>query len=126
MGALSEHFLEGDGISLSIVDNTFVSYNVYDTRWIVFRNGMDYEEWKAYLAEQYANGTPVYIIYPTAEEQDFIPLQDAEQELLNNLMTYYGVTNIYNEQGCPMWLTYVNDTKLYVDQKLLEIQQAII
>lgn len=68
----------------------------------------------------------ISICYKTSEEQAFIPLPDEEQELLNNLETYYGVTNVYNEQGCPMWLTYVSDTKLYVDQKLLEIQQAII
>ena len=65
-------------------------------------------------------------IYTYKDESELVPLLDEEQELLHNLETYYGVTNLYNEQGCPMWLTYVTDTKLYVDQKLLEIQQAII
>ena len=68
----------------------------------------------------------ITVISQMNEEQAFHPLLDEEQALLNNLETYYGVTNVYNEQGCPMWLTYVNDTKLYVDSKLLEIQQAII
>ena len=76
---------------------------------------------KEHLAEN-----PLEIWTYSDTEQAFHPLPDEEQELLNNLETYYGVTNLYNDQGCPMWLTYVNDTKLYVDQKLLEIQQAII
>lgn len=71
-----------------------------------------------------AGGIQVWV--DMQEEQAFHPLPDEEQTLLNNLETYYGVTNVYNEQGCPMWLTYVNDTKLYVDKKLLEIQQAMI
>ena len=77
---------------------------------------------KALLAEK----GPIQVWVDMQEEQAFHPLPDEEQTLLNNLETYYGVTNLYNDQGCPMWLTYVNDTKLYVDQKLLEIQQAMI
>ena len=77
---------------------------------------------KALLAEK----GPIRVWVDMQEEQSFHPLPDEEQELLNNLETYYGVTNVYNDQGCPMWLTYVADTKLYIDQKLLEIQQAII
>lgn len=79
------------------------------------------DDFKAYIAEH-----PFKVLYKTNEEQAFHPLPDEEQELLKNLETYYGVTNLYNDQGCPMWLEYVNDTKLYVDQKLLEIQQAMI
>jgi hypothetical protein len=75
---------------------------------------------------QWISDNDVSIIHKRKTEVAFHPLPEEEQELLNNLETYYGVTNVYNEQGCPMWLTYVNDTKLYVDQKLLEIQQAII
>ena len=69
---------------------------------------------------------PFKVVYQTTEEQAFIPLPDEEQTLLHNLETYYGVTNVYNEQGCPMWIKYVADTKLYVDKKLLEIQSAMI
>ena len=69
---------------------------------------------------------PFKVIYQTAKEQAFIPLPDEEQELLRNLETYYGVTNVYNEQGCPMWIKYVADQELHWNQKLLQIQQAII
>ena len=62
----------------------------------------------------------------TAEEVAFHPLPDEEQELLKNLETYYGVTNLYNDQGCPTWLTYIADPKLYLDNQLLEIKSAIV
>ena len=75
---------------------------------------------------QWINDNNVSIIHKRKNELAFHPLPDEEQELLRNLETYYGVTNLHNDQGCPMWLEYVNDTKLYVDQKLLEIQQAMI
>ena len=65
-------------------------------------------------------------IYTYKDESELVPLPDEEQTLLNNLETYYGVTNVYNEQGCPMWLEYVADTKLYMDNKLLAIQSAVI
>ena len=66
------------------------------------------------------------ILYQTAEEQSFHPLPEEEQELLNNLETYYGVTNLYNDQGCPMWLTYVQDTKAAIDNKFNNIRQAVL
>ena len=66
------------------------------------------------------------ILYQTAEEQAFIPLPAEEQTLLHNLETYYGVTNVYNEQGCPMRFKYCADQELHWNQKLLQIQQAII
>jgi hypothetical protein len=73
------------------------------------------DEWTAWLAEN-----PITVLYQTELEQAFHPLPDEEQELLNNLETYYGVTNLYNDQGCPTWLTYVADPKLYTDKKIAE------
>ena len=66
------------------------------------------------------------MIWLTSTEQTFIPLPDEEQELLNNLTTYYGVTNIWNEQGCPMWIRYYADTQLYVNNKLETINNALL
>lgn len=77
--------------------------------------------WKAHLAEN-----PLEVITYAYEEQSFHPLPDEEQTLLKNLETYYGVTNAYNDQGCPMWLTYVQDTKTAVDNKFNNIRQAIL
>lgn len=76
--------------------------------------------WKAHLNEH-----PLEI-YTYKDESELVPLLDEEQELLHNLETYYGVTNVYNEQGCPMWFKYCADQELHWNQKLLQIQQAII
>lgn len=48
------------------------------------------EEWKAYLTEQYANGTPVIVEYEL-EEEEIIPYTPTQQEQYNaikNLKTY--------------------------------------
>lgn len=60
------------------------------------------------------------------EEQSFHPLPNEEQEILNNLATYYPTTIVTNDQDCPMQIQYVADTKNYIDQKLLPIQSAMI
>ena len=80
--------------------------------------------WKAHL-----NENPLEFYAQTNTEQSFIPLPDEEQTLLNNLETYYGVTNVYNEQGCPMWLTYVQSPQICmenVNKKIEEINSALL
>lgn len=72
------------------------------------------------------NETPMEIWCKSDIEVAFHPLPESEQTLLNNLETYYGVTNAYNDQGCPMWLTYVQDTKIAVDNKFNNIKTALI
>lgn len=67
--------------------------------------------WKKHL-----NENPLDIWTYGTSEIAFHPLPDEEQVLLNKLETYYGVTNVYNDQGCPMWIQYVCDTKKYIEQ----------
>lgn len=77
--------------------------------------------WKKHL-----NENPLDIWTYRTREIAFHPLPDEEQSLLNNLETYYGVTNAYNDQGCPMWVKYVADTQLYIDNKLANTQALIL
>jgi len=88
-------------------------YNIYNPMYDETLKDYGASNWIAYL-----NENPLEIWTYADDEQAFHPLPDEEQSLLNNLETYYGVTNIYNDQGCPMWFTYVADTKLYIDNKL--------
>jgi hypothetical protein len=106
-------------ITLGIDNNSIYCTNVslYDSE--LEDSGLS--NWKAYLNE---NQLEIWTYSDT--EQAFYPLPDEEQILLNNIETYYGVTNMYNDQGCPMWLTYVADPKLYVDQKLEQINNALL
>ena len=60
------------------------------------------------------------------EEETFVPLSESEQEALNALRTYYPTTILDNDQGCDMALTYIADTKTYIDSKIAAIQAAII
>lgn len=96
-------------------------YNLYNPMYDETLEDYGASNWKAHVAEN-----PLEIWTYADEEQAFYPLSDSEQTLLKNLETYYGVTNVFNDQGCPMWLTYVADTKLYIDNKILSIQTAMI
>lgn len=77
-------------------DNTFVTYHKTVTDWIVFHINMSVTEWKEHLAEQYANGTPVKIVYKTATEQ-IVPYNSTQQTQYNAIKkarTYNDVTYI--------------------------------
>lgn len=58
--------------------------------------------------------------------ETFVPLSETEQEALNALHTYYPTTMLSNDQGCDMALTYIADTKAYIDNKISAIQAAVI
>lgn len=76
-------------------------------------------EW---LAEQYANGTPVTIQYELAEEQteDFTEEQKTAWEEIKKARTYKNVTHISSEDETPanVEIEYVQDNRtLYEDLK---------
>lgn len=74
----------------------------------------DVSTFKAYLAEQYANGTPVIVEYELAEEE-VVPFTAEQQEAWNNiraLMTYKNVTNISSDAYAK--ITYMRDNGLDV------------
>lgn len=55
-------------------------------------------DWKAYLAQQYANGTPVIIWYKLAEQEklNFTQAQRTVADQIKNMQLYDGQTNIYS------------------------------
>lgn len=65
-------------------------------------------------------------IWTYTDTEEFVPVSEEEQAMLEALETYYGVTNITNSEECDMSIQYVADTKLYMDNKILEIQSAVI
>lgn len=57
---------------------------------------IDLDTWKAYLAEEYANGTPLTVEYELAQEQ-IIPYTPEQEKIYNELLnsgTYKNVTHI--------------------------------
>ncbi len=70
------------------------------------------DEFKTWLATQYANGTPVIVEYELAEEE-IVPYTTAQQEAWNKieqLHTYKNVTNIFSD--AELDIVYVRDNGL--------------
>lgn len=81
------------------------------------------DEFKAWLVQQKEAGTPVEMVYKTAEET-WEPLPEEMQSVLNALHTNYPTTIISNSEDTEMQLTYVADTKNYTDRKIEEAVTA--
>lgn len=78
------------------------------------------QNWRDWLSEN-----PLTIL-TYLDEETFVPLSESEQEQMNALHTYYPTTILDNDQGCDMALTYIADTKAYIDNKVSAIQAAIV
>lgn len=81
------------------------------------------DEFKAWLVQQKEAGTPVELVYKTAEET-WEPLPEEMQSVLNALHTNYPTTIISNSEDTEMQLTYVADAKNYTDRKIEEAVTA--
>lgn len=75
--------------------------------------------------KEWLASNPLTVWYETTEET-FVPLTAEEQEQMNALHTYYSTTMLSNDAGCDMALTYIADTKAYIDNKVSAIQAAIV
>ena len=78
----------------------------------------DAAAFNAYLAEQYANGTPVQVYYDLATPQTY-------QLTPTEVRTILGGNTIYTDAGAVS-VEYVADTKLYIDNKVAELQALIL
>lgn len=65
------------------------------------------------------------VIYET-DSEEFVSFDEETQIALNALHTNYPTTVITNSEDCEMEVTYVCDTKTYIDNKFKELQQATI
>ena len=66
-----------------------------------------------YFAQQYANGTPVTIVYPLATPLT-VQLTPATMSML------LGENNLWSDTGDVLNLTYRTDTKKYIEQKVAD------
>lgn len=67
--------------------------------------------------------TTVYYVLATPIERDLTPEEIAAYKALR---TYGPTTVITNDAGAGMEVTYVADTKAYIDKKFKELNQAIV
>lgn len=93
--------------------------------WVYTSNMETVEEFKAFLKEKYDLGNPLVIKYVLTTPVN-IPLTEGEIKAYKALQTYKPVTNIYTLEGAGIEVDYVADTKAYIDNKFIELQQTII
>lgn len=77
------------------------------------------EEWTAWFK---ANETIIYYVLAEPIETD---LTADELKVYENLQTFYPATNISNNANCGMSITYVADTKNYIDSKIASLEKAL-
>ena len=95
--------------------------------YCVFRHD-DYptpDAFKTWLAQQYANGTPVKVQY-VLETPIETPLSAEEMLQYSTLHTNKPNTTVFNDAGAEMGVSYVVDTKAYIDNKFTELKNAIL
>lgn len=78
------------------------------------------KDWTDFLAEQYANGTPMIALVPSNTSIE-TPLSEAEIATYRTLHTNKPSTTIINDSGAHMSVKYTADTKLYIDNKIAAI-----
>ena len=82
------------------------------------------EDFKAFVAEQYAAGTPVTVWF-AMETPVEIPLSETEIAAFKALKTSKPITTVMNDSSAHMELSYVADTKTYIDNKISELVKAL-
>lgn len=75
--------------------------------------------------QEWLQSSGAYILHKS-DEKELIPLSQSEQDTLNAFTMYAPNTEITNDGGCNMELTYTVDTKSYVDAKIAEVSTAVV
>lgn len=78
------------------------------------------ENWKTWL-----QANPITVTYKTYES-NFVPLPQSEQDAIRALKTYYPTTIISNDENAGMEVSYVADTKNYINQKIDTINAVLV
>lgn len=118
---LCNQFKYNEYSAIGKIDNTFNITNGYVGFYITSITSL--RAFKNYLAEQYANGTPVVVEYDLAEEE-IEPYTEEQQEAYNkltNISSYSGENNVYSLINLPIPITVVtsiipspnNPSKIY-------------
>ena len=121
-------------ITSNVFNNSIIGFTVGD--YIAFRvprsllpdwdeNNPSVEPWTNWLKARKEAGNPVIVRYAlkTSIERDLTPEEIAAYKALR---TYGPTTVITNDAGAGMEVTYVADTKAYIDKKFKELNQAIV
>lgn len=102
-----------DKEALMVINTTQIAVRINKTR------AKTVSEFKAYLSEQYSNGTPVIVEYELATEE-IVPYTTAQQEAYNQLQKlklYKGQNTMFSLEGSIINLKYLEDTDEKVENQ---------
>lgn len=121
-------------ITSNVFSNSIIGFTLGD--YIAFRvprnllpdwdeNNPSNDPWVNWLKARKEAGNPVIVRHAlkTPIERDLTPEEIAAYKALR---TYVPTTVITNDAGAGMEVTYVADTKAYIDKKFKELNQAIV
>ena len=86
------------------------------------------QQFKVFLKAKKDVGVPLCVLWETVETE-FVPLSQSEQDAIRALATYYPTTVITVDGGevdPDIEVTYIADTKNYIDQKIADIGKTVV
>lgn len=124
---MCSHFQPKDGTQAE-TDLTVRSMGIANGHALAFRYDQyanNLEGWKLWLAGQAAAGTPMTMVLGRRKPvETALPTEVVEQ--YRQMKTLYGSNTFSNSGNADMKVTYVADTKLYIDNKFNELAAAIV
>lgn len=123
----SSHFKDERYLGEGQSNGAFCSYGSAKGQTMRFKYNAftSLEDWKAWVAQQYANGTPLEVAFQLVNPVE-TPLTAEELAAFAALHSNKPNTTAFNDAGAEMKLSYVADTKLYIDQKIAAISAALL
>lgn len=104
-------------LTVGIAMSTAQYIAIYDTR---FNTVESLSNFKAWLAEN-----PVTFVYELQTPEE-IALTAEDAAAIKELLTYDGTTTAFNDEGAEMTLSYLANTKRYIDKRLNALTNAIL
>lgn len=101
-------------------DGACVMYSVRIYDGLTQRFGGSLDNFLSWL-----EGKTITVVSPRVNPATY-ELSPSQVEQLLALNTYYPVTTVYNDKGAEMGITYIADTKNYIDNKFSELSAAIV
>ena len=120
---LCSHFVENVNAYYDSGNTCSFIISSIETNSLYFKFGQESNVSNMETFEKWIVENKPVVIYKTATPE-YIPLPKSEQDKLNALATYYPTSEIINNGGCNMEISYVADIKNYIDNKFRQLSKA--
>jgi len=107
--------------------NASIGVELYKSAILRLRTGHEtsVDDIKSFISNEYNKGTPLTVAYILATPIE-TPLTEEQLAVYRALRTQYPTTNVINDEGTGMEISYTADTKTYIDNKFAELSAAIL